>query len=357
MKKVTKVLSSLLVALMMTFSVMPQVSAQETNTREVLEQIQAASSSLESMQVDGHIALALKSGEQQSDLGQFNFDMVYNIDPRFSAEFNGEIISAFLGSEAYTLSAWAQDGVAYLYDGMEDAWTVEDYSAQEQDISDQVYQAISEAEAMQVEVTDEYVALVDKYLTFSETETDFVYTVNENINAQELWADLDAVVDLEAIREEAIAQAKTQATEQGIEFSAEDEELIRSMYSVETLETILATNPHIEVHYAKDTYKLSKMIFNVTINPNDFMSTEEEVSAEEAAALPENIMISMEMNFSNYGQAFDITVPAEATQAPVETEETVDSADDVSTEEVIEESTEDATEETTEETETVEDAE
>ena len=352
MKKVTKVLSSLLVALMMTFSVLPQVAAQETNTREVMEQIQAASSSLESMQVDGHVAVALKSGEQQSDLGQFNFDMMYNIDPRFSGQFNGEIISAFLGSETYTLSAWAQDGVAYLYDGMEDAWTVEDFSAQEQDISDQVYQAISDAEAMQVEVTDECVALVDKYLTFSETETAVVYTVNENINAQELWADLDAVVDLEAIREEAIAQAKTQAAEQEIEFSAEDEELIRSMYSVETLETILATNPHIEVHYAKDTYKLSKFVFNVNINPNDFMPAEEEVSAEEAAAMPENIMVSMEMNFSNHGQAFEITVPAEATQAPAETEETVE---DASTEEVTEEPVEETTEETTEET--VEDAE
>lgn len=348
MKKIVKVVSSLLVAFMMAFSVVPQASAQESNTREVLEQIQTASSELESMQVDGFIALALQSGEQQADLGQFNFDMFYNVDPRFSLQFQGEVLSAFLGSETYTLSAWAKEGMAYLYDGVNDAWTVEDYSDQEYELSDQFYDVLNDAKDLQVEVTDDYVALVEKYLTFTETDTEYVYTVNQDINAQELWDDLDAVVDLEAIRDDAIAQAKTQATEQGIEFTAEDEELVLSLYSVETLETLLATNPHIEVHYAKDTYKVSKMIFNVTVNPNEFMP-EEEVAAttEEAEAFPENIVISMEMNFTNYGQTFDVVVPAEATQQPTEPEST----EDLGTEETTEELSEDVSEESVEDSE------
>lgn len=358
MKKSLKFLSSIFVALLMALNVLPTVSAQST-AGEVYAEINAANQTMiESMHANGFVSVSFLSGEQAADIGQFNFDLSYNVDPRFSMQFDGEIVSAFLGSEAYTLSAWASEGVAYLFDGINNEWTVEDYSEQEYDISDQVYSAINEAQANQTELTAEQLALVDKYADFTETDTDYVFTLKQGIDANELWADLESAVDMDALINDAIDQAKTAAAEQGIEFTAEEEEMIRSTYSVETLATILATNPVLSVSYSKEGYKLTAMSMVLTINPNDFMGTTEEVATEEEAAetgLPETMIVTMEMTFDSHGQVFDIVIPEEALTAPTETEEvpaeeTTEETTEVPAEETTEESTEVPAEETTEET-------
>ncbi|MGO4940159.1 hypothetical protein ACTQ45_09045 [Fundicoccus sp. Sow4_D5] len=358
MKKGFKLLSSLLVALLMALNVLPSVSAQST-AGEVFSEINAANqtAALESMHANGFVSVAFVSGEQSADIGQFNFDLSYNVDPRFAMEFQGEIVSPFLGSEAYTLSAWASEGIAYLFDGVNNEWTVEDYSSQEYEISDQVYTAINEAQANQTELTADQLALVDKYADLTETDTDYVFTLKQGIDANELWADLESAVDMDALINDAIDQAKTAAAEQGIEFTAEEEEMIRSTYSVETLATILATNPVLSVSYSKDDYKLTAMSMVLTINPNEFVEATEEEAAE--AGLPETMIVTMEMTFDSHGQEFDIVVPEEALTAPTETEEvpaeetTEDSVEETTeetTEDSVEETTEDSVEETTEET-------
>lgn len=346
MKKGFKLLSSLFVALLMALNVLPSVSAQSAAS-EVFAEINAVNQTapLESMHANGFLSVSFVSGEQSADIGQFNFDFSYNIDPRFAMEFDGEVISPFLGSDTYTLSAWASEGIAYLFDGVNNEWTVEDYSAQEYEISDQVYTAINDAQANQTELTADQLALVDKYADLTETDTDYVFTLKQGIDANELWADLESVVDMEALINEAIDQAKATAAEQGIEFSAEEEEIIRSTYSAETLATILATNPVISISYSKDGYKVTGMTMVLTINPNDFVEATEEEAAE--SGLPETMIVTMEMTFDGHGQVFDIVVPEEALTAPTETEEV---PTEETTEEPVEETTEESTEETTEET-------
>ena len=351
MKKGFKLLGSLLVALLMAINVLPTVSAQST-ARDVLTQINAAGQNqLESMNANGFVSVAFQSGEQTADIGQLNFDMSFNIDPRFSMEFQGEVVSPFLGSETYTLSAWALEGIAYLYDGVNDEWTIEDYSAQEQEISDQVYAAINEAQAQQGELTEEQIALAEKYSDFSETETDYVFTLKQDIDANELWADLNSAMDMEALINDAIEQAKATGAEQGVEFTAEDEEMIRSLYSVETLEAVLGTNPVISASYDKTTYKPTGISAVLTINPNDFMGTTEEEAAE--SGMPETIIVTIEMTFGGHGETFEIVVPEAAFTAPTEdaTEETTEDATEETTEDATEEESteEDAVEETEEE--------
>lgn len=346
MKKGFKILSSVFVALLMALNVLPSVSAQSTASEVVAEINAANQNTLESMHSNGFVSVSFVSGEQSADIGQFNFDLSYNVDPRFGMAFQGEVVSPFLGSEAYTLSAWALDGVAYLFDGVNNEWTVEDYSDQEYEISEQVYTAINEAQANQTELTAEQLALVDKYLELSETDTDYVFTLKQGIDANELWADLESAVDMDTLINEAIDQAKAAAAEQDIEFTAEEEDMIRSTYSAETLATILATNPVITASYSKDGYKATGMTMVLTINPNDFVGSEEEAAE---SGLPETMIVTLEMTFDNHGQNFDIVVPEEAFAAPAEEVLT----DDTTEEEVTEETTEEDTteEDTTEETE------
>lgn len=357
MKKGFKLLGSLLVALLMAINVLPTVSAQST-ARDVLTQINAAGQNqLESMNANGFVSVAFQSGEQTADIGQLNFDMSFNIDPRFSMEFQGEVVSPFLGSETYTLSAWALEGIAYLYDGLNDEWTIEDYSAQEQEISDQVYAAINEAQAQQGELTEEQIALAEKYSDFSETETDYVFTLKQDIDANELWADLNSAMDMEALINDAIEQAKATGAEQGVEFTAEDEEMIRSLYSVETLEAVLGTNPVISASYDKTTYKPTGISAVLTINPNDFMGTTEEEAAE--TGMPETVIVTIEMTFGGHGETFEIVVPEAAFTAPTEDATEEEATEEDAVEETEEEApAEEETEETVEETEeTVEETE
>ena len=357
MKKGFKLLGSLLVALLMAINVLPTVSAQST-ARDVLTQINAAGQNqLESMNANGFVSVAFQSGEQTADIGQLNFDMSFNIDPRFSMEFQGEVVSPFLGSETYTLSAWALEGIAYLYDGVNDEWTIEDYSAQEQEISDQVYAAINEAQAQQGELTEEQIALAEKYSDFSETETDYVFTLKQDIDANELWADLNSAMDMEALINDAIEQAKATGAEQGVEFTAEDEEMIRSLYSVETLEAVLGTNPVISASYDKTTYKPTGISAVLTINPNDFMGTTEEEAAE--TGMPETVIVTIEMTFGGHGETFEIVVPEAAFTAPTEDATEEEATEEDAVEETEEEApAEEETEETVEETEeTVEETE
>lgn len=354
MKKGLKALSSLLIALLVALQIVPAVGAQESDVKTILQEINQANAEVTSMSGDGFVSLAMVSNEQRADLGQLNYDFSYNVDPRFGLEAHGEVVSPFIG-EALGFDLFYENAVGYLFDGT--AWQAQDFSAEEKEISDAFYQALNEMSGM--EETPEAQASLDlneKYTDFEETDTEYVFSLKQNINADELWADLNSVVDLNAVKEEAIQQAETEA---GQELDQETKDMIDSMYSADVLDVFLKTNPVFTTHYDKETLRLTKMAFEFQINLADFVPAD--VAAEEdMSAMPQVIIVAGEMNFANYGEQFDIAVPQEAidslvpteTETPTETD--TETEDGETTDESVEETIEDVVEESAEETETTE---
>ncbi|UUX32947.1 hypothetical protein [Fundicoccus culcitae] len=310
MKKGLKAFSSLLIAILVAIQIVPAVGAQENDARTILQEINQTNNEVISMRGEGFLSLSMVSNEQRADLGQLNFDFAYNIDPKFALDAKAEVVSPFIG-EALNLGVFYDNGVAYLFDGT--AWEARDFSAEEQAISDAFSEAMGEI--TNGPDSEEAQAMLDinvKYTDLEVTDTEYIFSLKENINAEELWADLNNVVDLEALKDEAIAQAEAEAGE-AIDQASLD--TIESMYSAETLDAILKTNPVVDVHYDKETLRVTNFTFEFNINLADFIPEEDLVDEEgnsTASQLPQLIIVAGEINFSNFGEQFDISVPQEA---------------------------------------------
>ncbi|MGO4941115.1 hypothetical protein ACTQ5R_00505 [Ruoffia tabacinasalis] len=346
MKKSIKIFFSLLTTVTMAFGVVaPTVSAQDTNWDEVLTQINEVNQEVVSMEGDGTITV---SADQFIDAA-LNFDFRYNVEEAFALELAGDVTGELVTTDAegnpssmpldFAGQASIIDGIAYLFDGS--SWTVEDVSAQEEQIAADFESIMSQAQEQAETINDP--ALTQKYFDLSETDSEYVMTLKQDIDSEEFWADIESQVNLEQIKQESIDQAIAQAEAAGEELTEEDRQMLQDQMdqSFEAGKKIaFQLVDNMEMRYSKDTYYLTYLVMDYSLDSADM----EQIAAdmgESTESLPEdfNVAFSMEFNFTNHGEVFDIVVPEGAP--------TFDEAS--STEESATEGTESLEESTTEE--------
>lgn len=332
MKKSIKWAMSLLATFTLgTASLTTSAVAQETDWDTILVELQETNQDVVSMTGDGSIYLSLADQLE----GNVNFDFRYNLEPRFSMELNGaldaQIAQTILtgesdegmsSTETFPINFSGQvtliDGIAYLFDGA--SWTVEDFSEMEEEFVAEFNRYLEEAKG-QTAMWEGANELTKKYFDMTETDTEYVMTMKTGIDSEEFIADMNEYVDLDAVIEESIDQAVTEAQSltqaEGEELTEEEiQEIEDQAYDATQagLSLVFEILDRMEVRYSKDTHYMTYMGMDMNITEEDIAQVAQEmgeiVDTSEFTGM--NIVISMEFNFSDHGQVFDITVPADA---------------------------------------------
>ena len=368
MKKSIKIFFSLLTTVTMAFGVVaPTVSAQDTNWDEVLTQLNEVNQEVVSMEGDGTITV---SADQFIDAA-LNFDFRYNVEEAFALELAGDVTGELVTTDAegnpstmpldFAGQASVIDGIAYLFDGS--SWTVEDVSAQEEQIAAEFDNVMAQMQEQADTMSNP--ELTQKYFDLSETDSEYVMTLKQDINPDEFWADVESLVDMEQIKQETIDQTIQQAEASGQEVTEEDRQTLEEQMdlSMEATKSVMfQLVDTMEFRYSKETYYLTHMLMDFSLNRANM----EEIAAdmgETTEGIPEdfNVAFSMEFNFANHGEVFDIVVPEgaptfdeassteESATEDTESLEESTSEESVPAEETSEETTEVPAEESSEE--------
>lgn len=344
MKKTMKWAMGLLATFTLsTASLATPALAQETDWDTIITELQATNQEVVSMAGDGNISLAVAD---QLD-GTLNFDFRYNLEPRFAMELNGALdaqiaqtmVTGETGEETTTTEMFPVnfsgkvslvDGIAYLFDGA--SWTVEDFSAMEEQFTAEFTKYMEQAQN-QTAALEGASELTKKYFDMSETDTEYVFAMKEGINSEEFFADLNEYVDMDAVMQESIDQAIAEAQAQGQELTEEEIQQIEDQALAATqagLKLVFEVADRMEVRYSKETQYLTYFGMDVNVTEEDIAQVAQEVGetvdTSEFAGM--NIVLSMEFNFSDHGQTFDIVVPADAPTFDDSSAEPVESTED-----------------------------
>lgn len=331
MKKTMKKFFALAAStLLFTGPVATTTMAQTTIDENVLTEIQEANKHFESVKWDGVIKVSAVSDNQTADMGQLNFNGTFNGIP-LQGSFEGNVSSLFLGGQEIGLKAFYQNSTAYIGTMEGEAgsginWTAYDFTTLEADMIKSFQDAYSQSSNVDPQKTTEFTS---KYMDVTETDTDYVYTLKQDINAEEMWNDVDALVDLEKVKEDTIANMEEQS---GEALDEESRAQLDKSFTSESLAKFLQMKPVIEVSYNKETKFISKLLMDLTVNMQDFMG-EEELDENAESGMPQSFSVHVEMNFSEHNVPQEVTVPEEAlaveVQQPSSPEEAADELEDL----------------------------
>lgn len=321
---VTKMLSIIVAfTLMLGIGAIPTIQAQNTNWEEVLIEINEVNKEPVSMEGNGLINLEVVDVAS----GNLALDFRYDLEPDFEAEITagldallyfenaeGEIESSPMN---FSGQAILSEGMGYLFDGS--TWYAEDMSEFIEVFAEEYQAGMEQAEIINPEQNRE---ITMKYMIMSETDTEYVMVLDPDLNEEEFWADIEAMIDLEKIKADAIDQVIEQGEAQGDEISVAERQELEDQYDMafEAGKSFaLDFMDHVEVRYSKENYYMTAMVMQMSMSDQDLNDMMLELGIEdEEEMLPMdsfNMTLSIEMNFMNHGQNFDIQVPAEALNA------------------------------------------
>lgn len=322
MKKLFNVMIATIAVVSLIFAGAMPVSAQDINVKDVLTKVQEANKELGSQEGDAKLDFSVTIDGTEQIAGDLNGTFQMNVDPKFAAfidgqgnfrqavpvtDENGNVTETQNQEIPFSGQITVLDSILYAFDGS--AWTVEDISDVEAEVSKVYTDAMAQVTESQAEVTDDLVALYEKYMDITETDSEYVFKMKPDINSEEFWADAQKVVDIEKIKQEAIDDAIAQAEAQGIEMTEEQKAQMKDTYD-KAFNMIFDMFDNYEIHYAKDTNKVTKLVMNMTLDNEDLAKLASEAMPAEDSQV--NLVFNLEMNFKNHGQNFDIQVPADA---------------------------------------------
>ena len=313
MKKYFKWLCSLLTALVLVVQTVP-VNAQ-ANVAEVLTKANEASKNLTSGRSSGFLSVSIDNQGQSADLGQVNFDVKFNLDS-LSGAAKLDVVSAFLGGQNVSLEAYLKDNVVTML--TPEGATVETLTEAQIAEWNAGYAKYKEAVAQaDTAVSEEEVT---KFFDFTETDAGYVLSLKEGIDGKAFYEEANKDGALDTAKEQTLKQLE----EQGQEVSAEMKQTYDKIYSPEFFELIFASNPKLEITYAKDTYYVNKFVFDFQLDVVEFVKFTGAASEEEVANLPNKVNIKGEVNLSEQGQPQEVMVPEVTVES---TEESSSSAE------------------------------
>ncbi|AXY26590.1 hypothetical protein CL176_11595 [Suicoccus acidiformans] len=353
MKRTLRTLMSLLVAVNMMFLPISQtVSAQDN--RAVYEEIIEVNQAIESLAGTFDIAVSADIEEKNildmKATGDFQVQLASEVEAAGNVAINGTVLDTSYDSETdevkETTESFNHDVDFVLKDSTfyyqeDDEWLSRDVQTQVQEFQ----RAYQEALKQQSEMSQEdLVAFYEKYYTLEETDEGLVMSLQDNVDVDELKADLEAMMDMEAYINQAIEEQKAVFAEQGIEFTQEMEDYIRQGADQSIAQAFDAFSLA-EVTYDKDTKLVKKIVAKVDVDDSNLAEMNEAMNGEGVPSIPFAISFEMTLTFDQHGESFNIEAPENATPvseesmsvAPVDS---VDSVKSIETDESVEESEE-----------------
>lgn len=311
MKRMKKVLSTLFIALLMLLPFSTSVSAQEIDMRTLLEEIANSQAEPESAAVDGNFAFNFQMDESQGEFSGI-FEGVYNVDPRFSFDGNLDFHLFSQGienqedmDESHTLALTVLEGFLYAFDG--ENWNVDDISEQEQVISQSISEAMQgQGQAVQTMLDNpELIAFNEKYLNVEETETEYIFTMTPDFDPNELIADLNTAIDLDALLLKSMEESANVMDEEK-QMTEEEKQMALSM-GKDMLAFMVSGLKNYQAVYEKDTYRMKSFVMDFELTGEDIRPLLGSMGADAMG----NFLgkMHMEMNFSNYGEVFEVVKP------------------------------------------------
>lgn len=292
-------------------------NAQTTYDQAFFEELAQANKEFSASKAEGTVKVSGVSADQSADFGQLSFTTAFNAEP-LQLSFDGSVTSLFLGGQTLPFSAYYKDSIGYLGtpNGEDNTtiWQAIDMSEQEKEVLDNYKKMVEQLTNQNVLWSAE---VATKYNDISETDTEYVVALKQDINAEELWADINSQIDMEALKQHVIEQVERQ-TGETIDDAARAQ--IDAAYSADTLAKFLSYNPVVEVSYNKETKLVSKVVMQVTINTAEFAGT----TSESESGLPEMIKVDITVNLSDHNVANEVVVPEEALSAEVTTPTTAE---------------------------------
>lgn len=297
MKKINKFVMTFVTFLLVLAGLAPLAKAQELDVVSILTEISKANQTIESFSGDFKFTGTAESEGKQ--VGDLNLDGTIKLNvgdnPAFQADintagtFNGETM------ENRKATVTIVDGVAYAYDGT--SWQVQDVSKEQ----DSVIASIKDSEA---KAASQDAAVIEKFAKYYDVEDSgdaYVVRLKKDIDAEAFMADLGEGVDIQAIKDQAIAEAEKTAP-----LSDQERQMIDSYFNM-GIKLAFSAIDNLEIHYDKETYKVTKIILSV--------KADEKMISDALGLTPEDLgttfngQFNFEMNLGNYGQDSDIQVP------------------------------------------------
>ena len=202
------------------------------------------------------------------------------------------------------------DNIAYTLDG--DTWKSKDVTEDLKEMSKSFDEMKASIKPEQVKALQEKLA---PYMDVTETDSEYVVKLKQDIDSKQFWTDLNEVLDIEKMKASAIEEAEKQAQSQGVEFT--DAQRQQTEYFIDKgLEFFLDMISYSESHYDKESKKLTQSIIDIDLTEEDIANI---VGMDkEALGVTANVKIAIKINFSNHGETFDIKAPEDAQPAESE---------------------------------------
>ena len=229
------------------------------------------------MQVDGYV-----------DIQNLNVDLKMVIDSIFLPQFRNV--------------RWGVKDNQTFYEIDDRIAQVEDTSAEKAD-----FKRTLEREGFNFPAKDEVVKalaqhdeLIKQIFKLTETDSEYVLSLRDDIDAKKLFDDNKAALD------EFKQRIYDEMEERGEKVSPSYKAQVDRFYSAETLSKFLESKPVYEVHFAKDSYLVTSYKVEVTLRFTDFLDSKE---VEQFGLY--SFYYNAEMTFDGFNESREIRVPEE----------------------------------------------
>ena len=299
MKQFFKKMAALLMALTLIFVSLPKVQAEDLAISELLGRSYEAYRGLNNLHAQGTLKAAIDRQTQHMDLGQVEIDGYVDI-PNLNGELKLVIDSIFLPQ--FRQVSWGIKDNQAFYQLDDEYAQVEDASEQKADLKKSI-----EREGFNFPAKDEVVKalaqhddLIKKIFKLTETDSEYVLSLRDDIDAKKLFDDNKAALD--QFKQEIYEEMEARGEKVSPSYKAQ----IERFYSAETLSKFLESKPVYEVHFAKDSYLVTSYKMEVTLRFTDFLDSKE---VEKLGLY--TFYYNIEMSFDGFNESREITVPEE----------------------------------------------
>ena len=299
MKQFFKKMAALLMALTLIFISLPKVQAEDLAISELLGRSYEAYRGLKSFHTQGTLKAAIDRQTQHMDLGQVQVDGYVDIQ-NLNVDLKMVIDSIFLPQ--FRNVRWGVKDNQTFYEIDDRIAQVEDTGAEKAD-----FKRTLEREGFNFPAKDEVVKalaqhdeLIKQIFKLTETDSEYVLSLRDDIDAKKLFDDNKAALD------EFKQRIYDEMEERGEKVSPSYKAQVDRFYSAETLSKFLESKPVYEVHFAKDSYLVTSYKVEVTLRFTDFLDSKE---VEQFGLY--SFYYNAEMTFDGFNESREIRVPEE----------------------------------------------
>lgn len=275
---------------------------EETDFNEIILKINEQNMKISSLEADGKVDLEIEN----LGAGVLELDFRYQLDPSLAIESNFQLIGEMVeyggdgATEIRPIESYGplivKDRLAYYFNGY--VWTVSDISKISKLLTNLISQiGINSQNFKSAEQLDRYMAFIEKYYDFTESDTDYIFQLKDPINREEFWQEAQAIQNITLNR-----QADQLISKPLEEWSDLEKEVYFLIFQ------------QMETAYSKENFYISSIQLNMEANGDDVQTFASYFDLKDnfEKAEADWFKLNLKFDFSNHGADFDIQIPENA---------------------------------------------